>query len=115
MKSARKIEKLLGDKRGFVELRKQKGVYVIPCEEQSSNLFPLVGQEPKQGTQMDRGEVESRGGEAGESEKCASLPRQRERSTRTRMRRFEAGARRVWHVRQKIPTNAQQLKRQCHL
>ena len=58
MKSARKIEKLLGDKRGFVELRKQKGVYVIPCEEQSSNLFPLVGQEPKQGTQMDRGEVE---------------------------------------------------------
>ena len=39
VKSARKIEKLLGDKRGFVELRKQKGVYVIPCEEQSSNLF----------------------------------------------------------------------------
>ena len=48
----------MGDKRGFVELRKQKGVCVIPCEEQSSNLFPLVGQEPKQGTQMDRGEVE---------------------------------------------------------
>ena len=40
MKSARKIEKLLGDKRGFVELRKQRGVFVIPCEEQSSNLFP---------------------------------------------------------------------------
>ena len=58
VKSARKIEKLLGDKRGFVELRKQKGVYVVPCEEQSSNLFPVVGQEPKQGTQMDRGEVE---------------------------------------------------------
>ena len=57
VKSARKIEKLLGDKRGFVELRKQKGVYVIPCEEQSSNLFPQVGQEPKQGTQMDRGEA----------------------------------------------------------
>ena len=58
MKSARKIEKPLGDKCGFVELRKQKGVYVIPCEEQSSNLYPLVGQEPKQGTQMDRGEGE---------------------------------------------------------
>ena len=67
VKSARKIEKLLGDKRGFVELRKQKGVHVIPCEEQSSNLFPLVGQEPKQGTQMDRGEVEVEEGEAGES------------------------------------------------
>ena len=51
VKSARKIETLLGDKRGFVELRKQKGVCVIPCEEQSSNLFPLVGQGPKQGTQ----------------------------------------------------------------
>ena len=38
VKSARKTEKLLGDKRGFVELRKQKGVYVIPCEEQPSNL-----------------------------------------------------------------------------
>ena len=30
VKSAKKIEKLLGDKRGFIELRKQKGVYVIP-------------------------------------------------------------------------------------
>ena len=53
-----KLRKLLGDKRGFVELRKQRGAYVIPCEGQSSNLFPLVRQEPKQGTQMDRGEVE---------------------------------------------------------
>ena len=58
MKSARKIEKLLGDRRGFVELRKQKGVYVIPCEEQSSNLFPLVEQESSQGIQMDRGEID---------------------------------------------------------
>ena len=40
VKSARKIEKLLGDKRGFIELRKQKGVYVILCEEQSSSLLP---------------------------------------------------------------------------
>ena len=37
VKSARKIEKLLGDKRWLVELRNQKGVYVIPCEEQSSH------------------------------------------------------------------------------
>ena len=48
VKSARKIEKLLGDKHGFVELRKQQGVYVIPCEE-SSNLFPLVERESSQG------------------------------------------------------------------
>ena len=80
VKSVRKIEKLLGDKRSFVELRKQRGVYVIPCEERSSNLFPLVEQESKQGIQMDRGEV----GEAGESEKCVSPPdRQRERGARS--------------------------------
>ena len=42
----------------WVELRKQKGVYVIPCEEQSSNFFPLVEQESSQGRQMDRGEVD---------------------------------------------------------
>ena len=71
VKSARKIEKLLGDKRGFVELRKQKGVYVIPCEEQSSNLFPLVEQEPSQGRQMDRGEVEV---EEERQEKVKSAP-----------------------------------------
>ena len=38
--SARKAEKLWGDKRGFVELRKQKSVYVITCEEQLSSFFP---------------------------------------------------------------------------
>ena len=47
----KKAEKLLGDKRGFVELQKQKG------EEQSSSLFPLVEQESSQGRQTDRGEV----------------------------------------------------------
>ena len=82
---------------------------MIPCEEQSSNLFPLVGQEPEQGTQMDRGVVEVEE-EAGESEKCASPPRQREREEHEVTR-----ARRVWQdVRQKIPTSAQQLNRQCH-
>ena len=74
VKSARKIEKLLGDRRGFVELRKQKGVCVVPCEEQSSNHFPLVEQESSQGRQMDRGEVEVEEEEAGESENCASPP-----------------------------------------
>ena len=30
MRSAKKIERLLGDKSSFIELKKQKGVYVIP-------------------------------------------------------------------------------------
>ena len=58
VKSARKDENQFRDKRGFIELRKQKGVYVIPCEEQSSNFFPLVEQELSQGRQMERGEVD---------------------------------------------------------
>ena len=82
VKSARKIEKLLGDKRGFVELRKQKGVYVIPCEEQSSNLFPLVGQEPKQGTQMDRGEVEVEEERQARVRSAPVLPTDKEREAR---------------------------------
>ena len=41
---------------------------MIPCEEQSSSIFPLVEQETSQGRQMDRGEVDG----AGESEKSAS-------------------------------------------
>ena len=94
----------------------RKKVYVIPCEEQSSNLFPLVGQEPKQGTQMDRGEAEVEEERQAKVKSAPVLPTDRERSTRSRMRRFADGARRVWQdVRQKIPTNAQQLNRQCHL
>ena len=91
---------------------------MIPCEEQSSNLFPLVGQEPKQGTQMDRGEVEVEEERQARVKSAPVLPtdKERERSTRSRMRRFAAGARRVWQdVRQTIPSNAQQLNRQCHL
>ena len=42
MRSAKKIERLLGDKSSFIELKKQKGVYVIPCDDRSSSLFPLV-------------------------------------------------------------------------
>ena len=118
VKSARKIEKLLGDKRGLVELRKQKGVYVIPCEEQSSNLFPLVEQEPRQGIQMDRGEVDVEEERQARVISAPVLPtkREREKNTTLRMRRFAAGATRVWQgVRQKIPTNVQQLNRRCHL
>ena len=103
VKSARKIEKLLGDKRGVVQLRKQRGVYVIPYDKQTSNLFPLVEQESSQGRPMDRGEVE------------VEEERQAETSTKLRMRRFAAGARRVQQdVRQKIPTSVQQLNRRSH-
>ena len=75
VKSARKIEKLLG----FVELRKQKDAYVIPCEEQSSNLFPLVGQEPKQGIQRDRGEVEVEEEKQARVKSAPVLPTDKER------------------------------------
>ena len=90
MKSARKIEKLLGDKRGFVELRKQKGVYVIPCEEQSSNLFPLVEKSRNKGHRWTEVRLKS--------------------STRSRIsQRCEAC------VAGRATTNVQPLNRQCHL
>ena len=84
MKSARKVEKLLGDKRGFVELRKQKGVCVcvIPCEEPSSNLFPLVEQESSQGRQMDRGEVDVEEEKQARVKSAPVLPTERERGAR---------------------------------
>ena len=58
MRSAKKIESLLGDKSSFIELKKQKGVYVIPCDDPSSSLFPLVEKESKQTSQVDDGDVE---------------------------------------------------------
>ena len=56
-KSAKKIEKLLGDKERFIELRKQKGVYVIPCEDQMPGLFPLIGKESDQRKRLDMSDV----------------------------------------------------------
>ena len=82
MESAKEVEKLLGDKRCFVELRTQKGVYVIPCEEQSSNFFPLVGQESSQGRQMDRGEVEVEEERQARVKSAPVLPTDREREAR---------------------------------
>ena len=79
VKSARKIEKQLEDKRGFVELRKQKGVYVIPCEEQSSNLFRLVEQELSQGRQMNRGEVDVEEERQARVKSAPALPTDKER------------------------------------
>ena len=56
-KSAKRIEKLLGDKERFIELRKQKGVYVIPCEDQMPGLFPLIGKESDQRKRLDMSDV----------------------------------------------------------
>ena len=56
-RSAKKIEKLLGDKERFIELRKQKGVYVIPCEDQMPGLFPLIGKESDQRKRMGMSDV----------------------------------------------------------
>ena len=72
----------MGDKRGFVELRKQNGVYVIPCEEQSSNLFPLVEQESKQRIQMDISEVEVEEERQARVKSAASPPDRQKRGAR---------------------------------
>ena len=57
---------------------------MIPCEEQSSNLFPLVGQAPKQGTQMDRGEVEVEQERQAKVISAPVLPTDKERERRAR-------------------------------
>ena len=64
-------------------MQHQKGVYVIPCVEQSTILFPLVEQESSQGRQMDISEVEVEEVMQARVKKCASPPdRQRERGAR---------------------------------
>ena len=71
------------------------------------NLFPLVEQESSRGRQMDRGKVEVEEERQARVKSAPVLPTERETFTKLRMRRFAAGARRVWQdVRQKIPTNA---------
>ena len=52
VKSAERIMRLLRSKRGFSELKDQKGEYVTPCDEQ------LCEQESSQARQMDSGEIE---------------------------------------------------------
>ena len=88
-------------------------VCVIPCEEQA-NLFPLVEQESSQGRQMDRGEVDVEE-ERQATMKSAPVLRQTERSTRSRMRHFAAGAKRVARRATEDSHNVQQLNRRCHL
>ena len=72
--SAKKVEKLLGDKRGFFELRKQKGVYVIACEDPPSGLFPLSEKELDQRKQMDRDDVEVEEGRPAKVKSAPVLP-----------------------------------------
>ena len=117
-KSARKIDQLLGDKRGLIELRKQKCVYVIPCEEQSSNLFPLVEQESSEGRKMDKGEVEVEEERQARAKSAPVLLTDKGRERRARghacdVSKLVRGV--VWKdVRQKIPTKVQRLNRRCH-
>ena len=54
-------------------------MYVIPCEEQSSNLFPLVEQESSQGRQMDRGEGDVEEERQARVKSAPVLPRDKER------------------------------------
>ena len=54
-------------------------MYLIPCEKQSSNLFPLVEQESSQGRQMDRGEVEVEEERQAKVKSAPVLPTDKER------------------------------------
>ena len=78
-KSAKKIEKLLGDKKSFIELRKQKGVYVIPCEDPTSGLFPLIEKESDQRNQMDMSDVEVEEDRPAKAKCVPVLPNDKER------------------------------------
>ena len=55
---------------------------MIPCEEQSSNLFPLIKQESSQGIQMDRGEVDVEEEWQARVKSAPVLPTDRERGAR---------------------------------
>ena len=76
VKSARKIEKLLGDKRGLAEPRNQKG------DPLRGTVIPLVEQESSQGRQMDKGEVEVEEERLARVKSAPVLPTDRERRAR---------------------------------
>ena len=115
-KSAKKIEKLLGDKERFIELRKQKGVYVILCEDQMPGFFPLIEKESDQRKRMDMSDVMDEEDRPARTKSAPVLPndKEREKNMKSRMRRFAAGARRAWQdAQQKTPTGVQQKSRRC--
>ena len=78
---------------------------MIPCEEQSSNLFPLVGQESKQGIQMDRGEVEVEEERQARVRSTPVLPTDKERGARGHACDVSQLVRSACGMRQKIPTD----------
>ena len=102
MRSAKQIERLLGDKSSFIELKEQQGVDMIPFDDPSSSLFPLVEKESKQQSQVDKGDVEV------EEDRPARVKGANTRHT-------AVGARRVWQgVQRKIVTKNRRTNRRCH-
>ena len=57
VKSAKKVGRL-GGHHGIIELKKQRGEYVISCEEQPSDLFPQAENESNPGIRVDMKEHE---------------------------------------------------------
>ena len=73
-KSVKKVEKLLGDKKSFIELRKQKGVYAFPCEDPTSGLFPLIEKESDPRKVVDMSDVEVEGDRPSKAKSVPVLP-----------------------------------------
>ena len=76
------FEKLLGDKRGFVELREQKRCVCDLLRGTVIQPFPLVEQGSSQGRQTDRGDVEVEGERQARVKSAPVLPTDRERRAR---------------------------------
>ena len=111
-KSAKKIEKLLGDKERFIELRKQKGVYVIPCEDQMPGLFPLIENGSDQRKRMDMSDVMDEEDRPARTKSAPVLPSDKEREEHEAT--HATFARRAWQdAQQKTPTGVQQKSRRC--
>ena len=72
--SAKRVERLLGNRKGFVELRKQRGVYVIPCV--GSVVRPLPADREGVGPEEADGHERcwSRGGQACKGKECSNPP-----------------------------------------
>ena len=80
VESAKKIERLLRDKRSFSELQDQKGECVIPCEEQLCRFPPLSEQESSQARQMDGGEIQVEEERRVRMKSVSALPTDKERN-----------------------------------
>ena len=102
----------MGGKSSFIELKKQRGVHVIPCEKQPSNLFPLAEKESNQGSRLDMKEHEIEEERQAKVKRSPVLPSKKEKNTRP-CRRF-AVVKRAWQVvPRKILTNVQRMNHRC--